>query len=96
MTDADIEQLTKEFRETFSYTRQGQWFRKVDGFEDEDGNFVERPHKAYAVPDFIEQFLIQAVKTAYEDGRFDGFWGAIFEGKCELTIHIERGDTNDE
>lgn len=79
LADKKVEIMNK-FSKDFKYRRNGQWVRSVDGYEDEDGNFVSNSHEAYAVPEFLEQFIDQAldeyarivekqVREEYENGK---------------------------
>lgn len=55
------EDWEKEFEKEFTYRKQGQWFKNLDGYVDENDKFVKKPHQAYMVPDFIKQFIHQTI-----------------------------------
>jgi len=57
------EDWEKRFDLDFTYREDGQWLRNIDGYEDEDGNFISQPNQAYGVPDFFKQFIYQELKN---------------------------------
>jgi len=57
----------QRFKEKFIYKRNGQWTRVIDGYEDENGKFISNPNEAYAVPEFIEAFIIEELERVREE-----------------------------
>lgn len=76
----NTKQLLEDFREAFVYKGHGIWHKKVDGYEDENDNFIAKPHEAYAVPEFMEQWLATAFQTIEEETAND---------ICKITDDIE-------
>ena len=86
------QQILKSFRKEFVHIRDGIWRKNIDGYEDENEKFIKQPHQAYAVPDFIESFLLKALSgqkqvIAEVLEKEKGFWVVHKDSLTQRSQH---------
>lgn len=88
-----IEREVEKFKSQFRYTEEGQWFNKVNVFDEED-NKVGENFNAWAVPNSLETFLrnslIQSITEALE--ARDKQFLAILEDNRKETMWANKSD----